>query len=263
MSRRHDVRGKALYLLAFIVSFFASLPVGGEEAPADGDRELSISAERIYQQKLALLKAKASISTHDIESMAMWSARIMFWESAKLRRELLLQEQSGWIGGRVSDELVEAVEDGLSALEKHHERMKTLEALLSTSARTDETVLARAMAVFFRNESQRLLAEQRQLRAGEAASDLLPVLELPPSSPPDNLIEIDMKREGRLMVDGREMSLEQVEEYVADQVRKDPHVGVVVNASREAKNTSVNNVVAAISKYRLRVMIRVLDEPDD
>jgi len=246
-----------------IVIFFAPLPADGEEGSANSDRELSTSAERIYQQKLALLKAKRSMSAHDVEAMAMWSARIMFWESAKLRRELLLQEQAGAIGGMVSDELVKAVDDGFTALKRHHDRMKGLETLLGTSVQTDETDLAREMVVFFRKESERWLAEQKQLRAGEVVRDLLPKLEVPRFSVPASSIKIDMRRDGKLKIDGRKMSLEQVEQYVADHVRKDPTIGVIIHASAGLKSRSVNEVVAAISREGVRVTISVREETED
>lgn len=263
MCRRFEMRDRALCLSVVIVSLFASAPGVGGEVSADSDRELNTLAEQIYQQKFALLKAQRSISAHDVESMAMWSTRIMFWESAKLRRELLLQEQAGAIGGMVSDGLVEAVDDGFAALKRHHDRMKDLEVLLNTSVQTDETALARAMVTFFRKESQRLLAEQEQLRAGEAVNDPLPALELPQFPPPANSMEIDIGRDGRLTIDGREKSIEQVQKYVADQVRKDGTIRVIINASKGSKSRTVNNVVAAISKDGVRVMISVRDETED
>lgn len=263
MCRRYDVRDRALCLSVVIVILFAPLPADDGEVSTDSDRDLSTSAERIYQQKLALLKAKRSLSAHDVESMAMWSARIMFWESAKLRRELLLQKQVGAIGGMVSDGLVEAVDDGLAALKRRHDRMKALEVLLNTSVQTDETALARAMASFFRKESERWLAEQKQLRAGEIVKDLLPKLEVPRISVPANSIKIDMRRDGKLRIDGQERSLEQVEQYIADQLRKDPTTGVAIHASAGLKSRTVDNVVDAISKDGVRVMISVREETED
>lgn len=282
-----------LWLLVATISFFTGCSGGASGVPETHDsphskadssgtstspqpqsskaEDVSKAARDVYQKLWKSLQTSDSIGLNELESLAAWSERMMFGQWAEA---VGIRGDAAGVGHQTAGPVLSDLPIGRAdmvarAMEGHGERMRQLDELVGSRAAVGKAGQeAVSAARFFRLHAELLPAVSGFLSEHEAERELEVVLpdagQARPltGKPPE--IFIDVHKDGRYYVAGKEVTLEELRTLLKQAYVNNPsRCTVVVRADPRCLMVDVTAATEACNQAGIRDLhMTTLDAED-